>query len=111
MKKINFKQPLKDFFNNEVQIKKHDGTMVQAYVHEDVVNILSHPKATPENLHLTQMQILNRMKLSLKIAEGNETDYDDDELSIIRESTTLLYNEKIITLAQASRILSLIETT
>lgn len=110
MKKINFNQPLKDFFNNEVQLKKQDGTIGVASIHEDLVSIISHPRATPENLQLTQMQILSRMKLSLKIAEGKTAEYDDDELSIIRESTTLLYNEKIITLVQSSRILSLIES-
>lgn len=110
MKKINFNQRLKDAFSKEVVVNDKNGTAKPVLIHEDLVSIISHPQATPENTQLSQMQILNRMKLTMKIADGKTAEYDDDELSIIRDATLSLYNAKIITLSLAGGILSLIET-
>lgn len=109
MKKINFKIELKDAFGQLVLIKDEKECLKPVFIHEELVNIISHPKSLPEQAQ-TQMQVINRLRLSMKIAEGKEADFNDDELSIIRESTMNLYSQKMLTLMLAGTILTLIET-
>ena len=113
---INFKVELKDAFGKTVMIIERDKTTgevsksMPVIVNEELVNLLAHPKSSKSSEPASQMQVLHRMTLSMKIAAGASADYDEDELLIIRETVMTLYNEKLISLILAARILELIKS-
>lgn len=115
MKKINFNAVLKDAFGKEVMEKRASGAeekevpAVPVRIDVSLVNIIAHPASIPEGATLTGMQVLERFNLQQKIASGTEQEYSPEELTLIREIVTSLFNKKMLGIELAGTIYKMAE--